>query len=89
MLRRDVILAAAALYKELYGNKEADSDAATANGSVPATFQLLYFIGWKPHPSQVTVISIFDDRDSILVVPLCAGPASFSWFCYSLSQRLD
>jgi len=20
---------------------------------VPATFQIIYFIGWKPHPSQV------------------------------------
>ena len=40
------MLAAAAIYKEMYGNEE--------EGGVPATFQLLYFIGWKPHPSQVS-----------------------------------
>ena len=27
-----------------YGNED---------GSVPATFQLVYFIGWKPDPSQL------------------------------------
>ena len=27
-----------------YGNED---------GSVPATFQLVYFIGWKPNPSQL------------------------------------
>ncbi|XP_078261787.1 arginine-hydroxylase NDUFAF5, mitochondrial isoform X2 [Rhinoraja longicauda] len=43
MLHRDTILAAAAIYKEMYGNKD---------GSVPATFQILYMIGWKPHESQ-------------------------------------
>lgn len=24
-----------------------------ADGSVPATFEILYMIGWKPHDSQV------------------------------------
>uniref|UniRef100_A0A671RQM6 Arginine-hydroxylase NDUFAF5, mitochondrial n=1 Tax=Sinocyclocheilus anshuiensis TaxID=1608454 RepID=A0A671RQM6_9TELE len=43
-LHRDTILAAAAIYKEMYGNED---------GSVPATFQILYMIGWKPHESQV------------------------------------
>lgn len=28
---------------ELYSNED---------GSVPATFQMIYFIGWKPDPSQ-------------------------------------
>lgn len=42
-LNRDSLLAAAAVYKEMYGNE---------NGSVPATFQVLNFIGWKPHESQ-------------------------------------
>lgn len=46
LLRRDVMVAAATLYQDLYGNKE--------GGTIPATFQLLYFIGWKPHPSQVS-----------------------------------
>ncbi|XP_062912208.1 arginine-hydroxylase NDUFAF5, mitochondrial isoform X2 [Mobula hypostoma] len=43
MLHRDTMLAAAAIYKEMYGNDD---------GSVPATFQILYMIGWKPHESQ-------------------------------------
>lgn len=43
LLHRDTILAAAAIYKELYGNPD---------GSVPATFEILYMIGWKPHESQ-------------------------------------
>ncbi|XP_037328016.2 arginine-hydroxylase NDUFAF5, mitochondrial [Pungitius pungitius] len=43
MLHRDTILAAGAIYKEMYGNED---------GSVPATFEVLYMIGWKPHESQ-------------------------------------
>ncbi|XP_067297027.1 arginine-hydroxylase NDUFAF5, mitochondrial [Pseudorasbora parva] len=43
LLQRDTILAAAAIYKEMYGSED---------GSVPATFQILYMIGWKPHDSQ-------------------------------------
>uniref|UniRef100_A0A8C6TBL6 Arginine-hydroxylase NDUFAF5, mitochondrial n=1 Tax=Neogobius melanostomus TaxID=47308 RepID=A0A8C6TBL6_9GOBI len=43
LLHRDTILAAAAVYKEMYGNPD---------GSVPATFDILYMIGWKPHGSQ-------------------------------------
>ena len=40
---RETFIAAAAIYQELYGNED---------GSVPATFQVLYMIGWKPHASQ-------------------------------------
>ncbi|KAK6300289.1 hypothetical protein J4Q44_G00283870 [Coregonus suidteri] len=43
MLHRDTILAAAAIYQEMYGSED---------GSVPATFEILYMIGWKPHDSQ-------------------------------------
>ncbi|KAJ8246161.1 hypothetical protein GJAV_G00264360 [Gymnothorax javanicus] len=43
MLHRDTILAAAAIYQEMYGHED---------GSVPATFEILYMIGWKPHESQ-------------------------------------
>ncbi|KAM9770408.1 arginine-hydroxylase NDUFAF5, mitochondrial isoform 2-T2 [Menidia menidia] len=43
LLHRDTMLAAAAIYREMYGNPD---------GSVPATFQILYMIGWKPHESQ-------------------------------------
>ncbi|ESO91946.1 hypothetical protein LOTGIDRAFT_121553 [Lottia gigantea] len=42
MLHRDTISAAGAIYKEMYGNDH----------GVPATYQILYFIGWKPDPSQ-------------------------------------
>ncbi|KAM4695143.1 arginine-hydroxylase NDUFAF5, mitochondrial isoform 2-T2 [Discoglossus pictus] len=43
LLHRDSLLAAAAIYKEMYGEED---------GSVPATFQIYYMIGWKPHESQ-------------------------------------
>ncbi|XP_076851317.1 arginine-hydroxylase NDUFAF5, mitochondrial isoform X2 [Brachyhypopomus gauderio] len=43
LLHRDTILAAAAIYREMYGNDD---------GSVPATFEILHMIGWKPHESQ-------------------------------------
>ncbi|KAF4075390.1 hypothetical protein AMELA_G00233920 [Ameiurus melas] len=49
LLHRDTILAAAAVYKEMYGNED---------GSVPATFDILFMIGWKPHESQVCCNSI-------------------------------
>ncbi|KAK4023678.1 hypothetical protein OUZ56_009077 [Daphnia magna] len=42
-LHRDTMFAASAIYKELYGNED---------GSVPATFQIIYLIGWKPDSSQ-------------------------------------
>jgi SAM-dependent methyltransferase len=41
--RRGVLLEAARLYSEIYG------DGA---GLVPATFQVIYAIGWSPHASQ-------------------------------------
>lgn len=40
---RETFLAAAAIYQELYGEED---------GSVPATFQVVYMIGWTPHESQ-------------------------------------
>ncbi|WVQ84581.1 hypothetical protein IAT38_006735 [Cryptococcus sp. DSM 104549] len=39
---RDVLLAADGIYKEMYGNKD---------GSVPATFTIIFLIGWKPGPN--------------------------------------
>jgi NADH dehydrogenase [ubiquinone] 1 alpha subcomplex assembly factor 5 len=42
-LRRSTITRAAQIYKSDYGNDD---------GSVPATFQIIYFIGWKPDPSH-------------------------------------
>lgn len=42
-LRRDVINRAEEIYRERYGNSD---------GSIPASFCILSFIGWKPDPSQ-------------------------------------
>lgn len=40
---RDTLAAASAIYKEMHGKED---------GSVPATFQIIYMIGWKPSPNQ-------------------------------------
>lgn len=42
-LHRDTLTAASAIYKEMHGNED---------GTVPATFQVIYMIGWKPSPTQ-------------------------------------
>ena len=36
------MLAAGAIYQHMYGTKD----------SVPATFQIIHLIGWKPAPNQ-------------------------------------
>lgn len=55
-LNRDSLLAAASVYQFYYGLKEEQikNDGARSKDSsaVPATYQIFYFIGWKPHPSQ-------------------------------------
>mmetsp|Transcript_4156 Transcript_4156/g.6611 ORF Transcript_4156/g.6611 Transcript_4156/m.6611 type:complete len:348 (-) Transcript_4156:125-1168(-) len=40
---RDTFLAMASIYQEMFGLED---------GSVPATFEIIYMIGWKPHESQ-------------------------------------
>eukprot|EP00055_Hartaetosiga_balthica_P016069 m.99761 g.99761 ORF g.99761 m.99761 type:complete len:341 (-) comp9032_c0_seq18:681-1703(-) len=40
---RETLLAADAIYQELYGNED---------GSIPASFQMVHCVGWKPDPSQ-------------------------------------
>ncbi|KAF2201829.1 S-adenosyl-L-methionine-dependent methyltransferase [Delitschia confertaspora ATCC 74209] len=42
-IQRDVLLAAEGIYRELHGNED---------GTLPATFRLIYMIGWKPSPNQ-------------------------------------
>lgn len=42
-INKDTMLAANAIYKQLYANED---------GNLPATFQMYYWIGWKPDPSQ-------------------------------------
>ncbi|XP_034945992.1 arginine-hydroxylase NDUFAF5, mitochondrial [Chelonus insularis] len=46
-LKRDTMVAAAAIYEELYSKKKKDGSRY-----VPATFQIIYMLGWKPDPSQ-------------------------------------
>ncbi|XP_033253013.1 arginine-hydroxylase NDUFAF5, mitochondrial-like [Drosophila miranda] len=43
-LSRETMLAASAIYQELY--------AKPNESGVPATFQIIYFVGWKPGPNQ-------------------------------------
>ncbi|CAI5717330.1 unnamed protein product [Peronospora farinosa] len=40
---RDSLLAAASIYQSMFGQSD---------GTVPATFQVIYLIGWSPHESQ-------------------------------------
>jgi len=40
---RDLLAGASAVYQELYRNED---------GTIPATFQVIYMIGWKPGPNQ-------------------------------------
>jgi NADH dehydrogenase [ubiquinone] 1 alpha subcomplex assembly factor 5 len=42
-IRRPTLMAAAAAYQGLFGK---------ADDAIPATFQLIHFIGWAPAPSQ-------------------------------------
>ncbi|KHJ33412.1 putative methyltransferase domain-containing protein [Erysiphe necator] len=42
-IKRDVLLANEGIYKELYGNED---------GTIPATFRMIYMIGWKEGPNQ-------------------------------------
>ena len=46
-LRRDTMLAAGAIYQALHGDQQNEE----AQG-VPATFQLIFLIGWSPAPTQ-------------------------------------
>lgn len=41
-LSRDTLAAAAAIYNEMYKKEK----------GVSATFQIIYFVGWKPAPNQ-------------------------------------
>merc|ERR1712136_547207 len=43
VLNRETMLAASAIYREMYGNDD---------GSIPATFRVLYLIGWKKSKDQ-------------------------------------
>lgn len=42
-LSPETFAAAAAVYQDMYGNED---------GTIPATFQVIYLLGWKPDPTQ-------------------------------------
>lgn len=44
-IHRDVLLASDAIYRELHGNED---------GTIPATFRMIYMIGWKESGDQPT-----------------------------------
>lgn len=46
-LPRDTLIAAASIYQKLYGKTKEDNSPF-----IPATFQIIYMLGWKPDPSQ-------------------------------------
>ena len=79
LLKRSVMYAAAAIYHEMYGVEQGEELQGGGGGGervVPATFQLLYFIGWKPHQSQVCSCMM---SDPCSVCDLCN--AIFAWHC--------
>ena len=43
LLKRDTLLSASAIYPLMHGHED---------GSVPATYSMIYMVGWKPDPSQ-------------------------------------
>ncbi|KAI9891136.1 MAG: hypothetical protein M1814_003335, partial [Vezdaea aestivalis] len=44
-IKREVLLASQAIYKELHGNED---------GTLPATFRIIYMLGWKESPNQAS-----------------------------------
>lgn len=67
---RSTLLAAAAAYAEVYGDP--------ADGSIPASFQIIYLTGWSPHDSQARPLPRGSANISLkdLNLPVrCARPA--------------
>jgi len=62
---KETFFSAAAIYKALYGQED---------GTVPASFNVIFFIGWSPHKSQPkpkgrgTQTHSFADLNTILPV---------------------
>ncbi|XP_061685501.1 arginine-hydroxylase NDUFAF5, mitochondrial isoform X4 [Syngnathoides biaculeatus] len=74
MLHRDSILAAAAIYKEMYGRED---------GSIPATFDIIHMIGWKPHRSQTA------RRTKAAKGKVSGGPADAPWTQDMTKEQLE
>ena len=47
-LHRETLLAANAVYADLYGERLENGEGVV----LPASFQVYYWIGWKPDPTQ-------------------------------------
>ena len=48
-IHKDTLLAANAIYENLYGANSTDNESTRV---LPATFQMYFWIGWKPDPAQ-------------------------------------
>jgi len=68
-IKRDTLMAAASIYQAMYGQPDPNDAEKT---SIPATFQVVYFIGWKPDKSQAKPAErgsanvSFKDLDTVL-----------------------
>lgn len=84
------MVAAAAIYREMYGSPDDKMDASSSEedkmANIPATFQLLYFIGWKPHPSQVQQGQSVNLIIMVMHVDLI-GHTPSSRVCHQIFQR--
>lgn len=91
------MVAAAAIYREMYGSPDNKMDASSSEEdpssseenkmtNIPATFQLLYFIGWKPHPSQVRQGQSVNLIIMVMHVDLI-GHTPSSRVCHQIFQR--
>lgn len=65
-MSKDSLLAAASIYESMY----ADED-----GIIPATFEVMYMIGWKPHVSQQKPDRRGSAKGSIRDLPAGADPS--------------
>jgi len=64
---RDTLLAAASIYESMYQDPD--------EGSIPASFQVIYLVGWAPHDSQPT--------------PAARGSANFSLKDLNLPEKIQ
>mmetsp|Transcript_6621 Transcript_6621/g.18546 ORF Transcript_6621/g.18546 Transcript_6621/m.18546 type:complete len:347 (+) Transcript_6621:65-1105(+) len=64
VLPRETVLAAAAAYQGLFGEQ---------GGYVPATFQIVFMIGWKPHASQPKPLAPGSAKSSFKNLPISSS----------------
>lgn len=61
----------------MYGNQD---------GSIPASYRVLYFIGWKPDPSQVSFIYLSNKKKNFFFYSSCTEKPSQTWFSECVIQ---